>query len=56
MKETKVIELSADKDYNKELKKYEDEGWQVVAGEPIEKICVKIVGKKFTLKRDKESE
>jgi len=53
MKEKKVVEFSKDKDLAKELEKFTKEGWTVISGEPIEKIYVEIIGRRFTLEREK---
>ena len=37
--------------WNEEIKKIESEGFEVIACEPIEQIIVKIVGRKFTLRK-----
>ncbi|WP_187291537.1 hypothetical protein [Clostridium novyi] len=48
---TMKVEFLKDTNIPKELEKLEKEGWRVVAGEPIEKIVIHIIGQKFTLEK-----
>lgn len=51
MKEKKILEFLKGEDYQKELDRLQKEGWKLVSGEPIEKVIVKVIGKRFTLEK-----
>lgn len=51
---TREIIFDENTDISKEIKKFESEGWEIVATEPIEKIEVKIIGRRFVLEKKKE--
>lgn len=47
----KEFYFDKDKDWKEQLEKLQAEGWQDIAGEPIEEITVKIVGRRFVFER-----
>lgn len=43
--------LQNDLEWQNELDKITSQGWRVVSAEPIEEVSIKIVGRKFILKK-----
>lgn len=51
METIKEYYFDKDIDWQDQLKRLESEGWRVIGGEPIEKIAVKIIGRRFILEK-----